>query len=188
MKISWTSKKLLMNEINENAANPRKLSREAGNQLKRSLEKFGLCEPVVVNTDGMIIGGHQRYRLLQQMNQYEIDCFVPDRLLTFEEVQELTIRLNKNTGDWDYDILADVYDLNSLLDWGFSEKELQIDVNAIADATNSEKKEDVYDLRGLSLPLLKHLLSAFYNSEFRNEFQPHIFKNGKKIELKGDEQ
>jgi hypothetical protein len=103
-------------------------------------------------------------------------------------VQELTIRLNKNTGDWDYDILADVYDLNSLIDWGFSEKELQIDVNAIADATNSEKKEDVYDLRGLSLPLLKHLLSAFYQSEFKNEFQPQIFKNGKRIELKGDEQ
>lgn len=129
MKIKWTSKKLLVNEIFENPSNPRKISMQSGNQLKRSLEKFGLCEPIVVNVDGQIIGGHQRFRLMQQMGQYEIDCFIPDRELTEEEVQELTIRLNKNSGDWDYDILADQWDVPSLLDWGFTEKELSLVVN-----------------------------------------------------------
>ncbi len=124
MKINWSSRKFLINEIYENAANPRKISRESGNQLRRSLEKFGLCEPIVVNQNGLIIGGHQRYRLLQTMGQYEIDCFVPDRLLSNEEVQELTIRLNKNGGEWDFDILANEWDTNELIDWGFTEKEL----------------------------------------------------------------
>lgn len=126
MKIKWTSKKLLVNEIFENPSNPRKISMQSGNQLKRSLEKFGLCEPIVVNVDGQIIGGHQRFRLLQKMGQYEIDCFIPDRELSDEEVGELTIRLNKNSGDWDYDILADQWDVPSLLDWGFTEKELEL--------------------------------------------------------------
>ncbi len=150
MKIKWSSIKFLVNEIFENAANPRKISRESGNQLRRSIEKFGLCEPIAVNQNGLIIGGHQRFRLLQSMGQYEIDCFVPDRLLSNEEVQELTIRLNKNGGEWDFDILANEWDTNELINWGFTEKELEL-----FEAEKIPGKDDGFDEELPSQPKTK---------------------------------
>jgi len=53
---------------------------------------------------------------------------VPERELTEREAEELAIRLNKNTGDWDFDALANNFELDDLLDWGFDKKELDIDL------------------------------------------------------------
>jgi len=44
--------------------------------------------------------------------------------LSYEKERELNVRLNKNVGGWDYDILADNFELEELTDWGFSEKNL----------------------------------------------------------------
>ena len=54
----------------------------------------------------------------------EVDVMVPSRELSFEEEQELNLRLNKNQGSWDYDLLQDM-DLDLLLDVGFDDHELQ---------------------------------------------------------------
>jgi len=53
---------------------------------------------------------------------------VPERELTEREAEELAIRLNKNTGDWDFDALANNFELDDLLNWGFDKKELDIDL------------------------------------------------------------
>jgi len=57
---------------------------------------------------------------------------MPSRELTLKEVKELNVRLNKNiAGEWDYDILADEFETLNLLEWGFKEKELDLDYNPI---------------------------------------------------------
>ena len=57
----------------------------------------------------------------------EIDCYMPDRQLTDKEVQELNIRLNKNiSGEWDFDILANKFEMPELIKWGFEPFELGI--------------------------------------------------------------
>ena len=65
------------------------------------------------------------------MEQYgvdaEIDVRVPSRKLTEKEVEELNIRLNKNTGDFDYDALIGDFNVDDLLDWGFKPHELGIE-------------------------------------------------------------
>jgi 3'-phosphoadenosine 5'-phosphosulfate sulfotransferase (PAPS reductase)/FAD synthetase len=70
----------------------------------------------------------------------EIDVRVPDRLLTPEEVKEYCVRSNKNTGEWDFDILANEFELLDLVDWGFDEKDFQITLDD--DVKNENQNED----------------------------------------------
>ena len=44
--------------------------------------------------------------------------------LTLEQERELNVRLNKNTGSFDWDILANEFEVEDLVDWGFTEDEL----------------------------------------------------------------
>lgn len=73
-------------------------------KIKRSIEEFGYVEPVIVNEDMTIIGGHQRAKVLSALGYEEIDCVV----ITVDKTKEkaLNIALNKITGDWDTEALA----------------------------------------------------------------------------------
>lgn len=127
-KINWTLRQFNIDELTDYYKNPRSLSEKEFKQLKTSLDKFGMIDKPIVNADSShtIIGGHQRKHVLEASGVKEIECWIPDRELTEREVEELNIRLNKNTGSWDFDVLANEFDLGELLDWGFSEKELGI--------------------------------------------------------------
>ncbi len=50
---------------------------------------------------------------------------MPLRNLTRDKERELNIRLNKNTGEWDWQILSEAFDVDELIEWGFSEDELR---------------------------------------------------------------
>jgi ParB-like chromosome segregation protein Spo0J len=73
-------------------------------KLKRSIQTFGYVEPILWNKrSGNIIGGHQRFKVLVELGQKEIDCVVVDMNLADEKA--LNIALNKISGDWDKDKL-----------------------------------------------------------------------------------
>jgi DNA modification methylase len=60
---------------------------------------------------------------------YEVDVRVASRALTEKEREKLTIFLHKGAaGDWDFDVLANNFELDDLLNWGFDKKELDIDL------------------------------------------------------------
>jgi DNA modification methylase len=100
--------------------------------LKASLAKFGIADPIIINTDNMIIGGHQRKKILETLlgydPDYQIDVRVPDRELSIDEARELNVRLNKNVAEWDFDTLANNFELDDLLDWGFDKHDLDLDL------------------------------------------------------------
>ncbi len=125
--MKWALEKRKIKDLHEYAKNPRQLLKEEAAHLQESLSKFGLCEPLVINRDGTIIGGHQRLRTLRKMGYKEVDVYVPDTALTEKEVEELNIRLNKNTGSWDFDMLANAWDPSDLIEWGFTGKDLHLD-------------------------------------------------------------
>ena len=138
-KINWTLKQFRLDELTDYYKNPRSLSEKEFKQLKTSLEKFGMIDKPIVNADSAntIIGGHQRKHVLEATGVSEIECWIPDRELSAKEVEELNIRLNKNTGQWDFDVLANEFELDDLLDWGFDKQELDLDLWA------GEPPEDV---------------------------------------------
>ena len=106
--------------------NPRQLTTDQYKHLKDSIDRFGFVDPVIVNKNkdrkNIIIGGHQRVKVATDMNISEVPCVEID--LTYERERELNIRLNRNTGEWDMDNLANFFDMEELIDWGFDEGEL----------------------------------------------------------------
>ena len=101
--------------------NPRTLKEPAYKALKDSLTRFGIVDPIIVNShkdrQNIIIGGHQRARIWGEMGNEKIPTV--ELNLTLDKEKELNIRLNKNTGTWDWDTLANNFDELNLQDWGF---------------------------------------------------------------------
>lgn len=97
--------------------NPRQSTEKQEIHLKASLQKFGVVEPIIFNKQtGYIVGGHFRVRELKKLGYKEIECVIVD--LNEEDEKELNIRLNANTGQWDFDLLANEWDVEQLTDWG----------------------------------------------------------------------
>jgi len=168
--MKWSLESRLVSSLKPQEKNPRLLKKSQREQLSKSLAKFGCAEPIVINPDGTIIGGHQRLSILRKEGSKEVDCMVPDKPLDEKEVDELTIRLNKNAGDFDFDLLANAYEPESLLEWGFTMDELhlesipdQIDTPKTCQLTAKFENED--DLRQAETKIAAIIdlyASAFY--------------------------
>ncbi len=122
-KLKWKTEVWPISKLKPAQYNPRKLSKKQKADLATSLERFSLAEPIIINQNGTIIGGHQRYYILKAQGVKEIACSVPSRLLSETEERELNLRLNKNLGEWDLDLLRD-FEKDLLEDVGFEEKEI----------------------------------------------------------------
>jgi ParB-like chromosome segregation protein Spo0J len=97
--------------------NPRQSTAKQEKHLKESLEKFGLVEPIIFNKQtGWIVGGHFRVRELIKLGVKEVECVIVD--LNEDDEMELNIRLNANTGSWDWDTLANDWEVVDLEKWG----------------------------------------------------------------------
>ncbi len=148
--------------------NPRTWSKEAEKQLKASITKYGIVDPLLVNSSeerkNIVIGGHFRLSIIKELGIDTVPVVyinIPD----VEKEKELNIRLNKNTGEFNWDILA-TFDESFLSDIGFSSEDLD-DIFALEDEPEDfdlEKelrklkidkirvqKGDVYDLDGSRL-------------------------------------
>lgn len=127
MTLTWSLKRRKVASLKEWSGNPRKLTEKGLDDLAKSIQKFSLAEPIVINTDGTICGGHGRKKVLKRLKISECDCYVPNRKLTEEEFAELNIRLNRNqAGIFDFDILANEFEAQDLIEWGFAPEELGI--------------------------------------------------------------
>lgn len=107
--------------------NPRELTKDQHKQLTDSINRFGLVDPLIINTHkdraNILVGGHQRLKIAKELGFKDVPCVEVD--LTLDKEKELNVRLNKNTGQWDWDSLANYFDAGELLEWGFTEDELQ---------------------------------------------------------------
>lgn len=131
--------------------NPRELTDKQYQQLKDSLLRFGVIDPVLVNVnperENIIIGGHQRTKVWRDLGNETIPCIKLN--LTADQEKELNIRLNKNTGQFDKEALNSFFDREELIDWGFEEWEFGItdEVDySILDDTEEDLEQDLEDM------------------------------------------
>lgn len=122
--------------------NPRQLSSDQREQIAASLKRFGFVDPVIVNIhpgrENIIIGGHMRTRVARDVLNYEeVPCVEP-----LEQERELNIRLNKNSGEWDFDALSNYFEVDELTEWGFELGELELDLAE----DEPEVEEDDFDV------------------------------------------
>lgn len=151
-------KKLKINSLIPASYNPRKKLKPGDSEyekIKNSITEFGYVDPIIVNSDMTIIGGHQRWSVLKALGYDEVDCVVIEIDKTKEKA--LNIALNKVTGEWNKELLADlIKDLQSL-DYdvsmtGFEPPEIDELFN---DVHSKETKEDDFDVDAeLSKPTL----------------------------------
>ena len=141
--MKWTTETRKISDLIPADYNPRQLTEKQAKDLSKSLEKFDLADPIVINQNNRIIGGHQRIKILQQKGIQEVDVRVPERQLDEKEEKELNIRLNKNLGEWDFDALANNFNIDDLLEWGFDEKDLKIDMPVEEDDVPEVQEEAV---------------------------------------------
>lgn len=122
-----------INELKPAPYNARKSSEKQEANLKASLEKFGVVEPVIFNKQtGYIVGGHFRVRELKKLGVKEVDCVIVD--LSEADEKELNIRLNANTGDWDWEVLANEWDADELTEWGLDVVGFNVDAEEFGDS------------------------------------------------------
>lgn len=148
--------------------NPRKWDVEAEEQLKESIRKFGIVDPLLANSaehrKNVVIGGHFRLAVFKSLGITEVPVVyvhIPD----IEKEKELNLRLNKNTGEFDWELLAK-FDESFLADIGFSsenmddifpaesvpqEFDLQKELKKLKIDEVTVQKGDVYDLNGSRL-------------------------------------
>ena len=69
---------IAINKLKPATYNPRQISTKQYKDLKESIERFDLVDPIIINKDFTIIGGHQRYKICKELKHKEIDCVVLD--------------------------------------------------------------------------------------------------------------
>lgn len=141
--LEWYTEKRKVKELVPYEYNPRILTEAKKEKLRKSLEKFNLAEIPAVNTDNKIVAGHQRILVLMELGrgEEEIDVRIPNRTLTEEEFKEYNVRSNIQVGEWDLDILDEMFADINLEELGLNVDDLQID-DIIPENLRSEEEQD----------------------------------------------
>ena len=106
--------------------NPRQITNEEIEEIKDSIKRFGVVEPIIVNINeerkDIIVSGHQRVKVCKELKIKEVPCHQLD--LTLEREKELNIRMNKAGGKFDTEMLLQHFEMENLLEYGFKDYEL----------------------------------------------------------------
>ena len=155
-KQQLTIETVKISELNPAPYNPRKWSDEAIAQLNESIVRFGMVDPLLVNgapeRKNVVIGGHFRLKVAKDLGYQEVPVVyvnIPDEA----KERELNLRLNKNLGDWDWELLSQ-FDESVLADVGFTSEEIDA-VFDIDDTTTEmfdlEKELEKLDINEISV-------------------------------------
>jgi hypothetical protein len=129
-----------INLLSPSEYNPRKWDEKQKADLKESIKRFGAVDPIIVNNHPerkqVVIGGHFRLEVCKELGHKTIPVVYLN--LDPKQEKELNLRLNKNQGEFDWDILSN-FDESMLEDVGFDSEELDI-------VFSEDTKEEQFDL------------------------------------------
>lgn len=102
-----------------NPSNPRTITDAKFKQLVKSIKAFPEmleARPIVCTPEMIILGGNMRYRAAQEAGLKKVPAIIQD--WTEEQKDQFIIKDNIGYGEWDWDLLANQWNENELLDWG----------------------------------------------------------------------
>lgn len=142
--LEWSTEKRKVSDLIPYEYNPRKLTEDKKQKLRESLEKYNLAEIPAINTNDVIIAGHQRVVVLMEIGRGEewIDVRVPNRELTELEFKEYNIRSNVSIGEWDIDILNAIFEDIDLLALGLNVADIPMPEDNLPMELQSEEESD----------------------------------------------
>ena len=137
-RITWQIEKRKLADLKPHSKNPRQFTDKGMKDLENSINSIGFMQPININQDGTILSGHARTLKLKEMGETEVDVYVPDRMLTPKQEEEVLVRANANTaGQWDFEILANEFDIDEINEWGLEVPDMEVE--------ELEAKEDDFD-------------------------------------------
>lgn len=125
--------------------NPRKINAEQMQKLEKSLTDdpdFLFKRPVLVNFKDdkhIVYAGNQRVRAAKKLKWKDIPCIV-DENLSDEIMKDRIIKDNKTFGEFDFEMLANEFDIEKLLDAGFTPEELHIDIEDLGSTEENDSE------------------------------------------------
>lgn len=137
-------------ELKASDYNPRKWNEEQTTALRESITRFGLVDAILCNSapdrKNIVIGGHFRLKVAKDLGITEIPVVyisIPD----IEKEKELNLRLNKNVGEFDFDLLKE-FNQDILKDIGFSSEDLDaiFEIESVPEEFNLQKELDKMDI------------------------------------------
>jgi hypothetical protein len=108
-----------ISEVKSNPNNPRLIKNDKFEKLVQSLKDFpemAKVRPIVVNQDFVVLGGNQRLRAMKEAGWKEVPIEVVD--WSEEKQREFIIKDNVGFGEWEWDVLANEWEVENLNDWG----------------------------------------------------------------------
>ena len=117
----WEVVPVKVKDLIPNPKNPRTITKENFERLKRKIKRQGFRSAIQVDNDGIILGGNQRYAALMEMGYAEtpIPVIRPCFKMTEKDRQEAIVTDNIFDGAWNTEMLANEYDQNDLAEWGY---------------------------------------------------------------------
>lgn len=131
-------------DIRINPKNPRYIKDDRFRLLVKNIKEFPKMmklRPIIVDDNGMIIGGNMRYLALIDLKYKDIPegWVVKASELSEGEKERFKILDNVPFGNWDFDILANEWDLGKLQDWGVEIPEIEMNIEAEEDDFDVDK-------------------------------------------------
>lgn len=114
------SKKVKISEVKINPNNPRLIKDDKFKKLCQSIKDFPEMldiRPIVVNQDMIVLGGNMRLKACQEVGIKEVPIIIAENL-TEAQQREFLIKDNVSGGEWDWDLLANEWEVEELEDWG----------------------------------------------------------------------
>ena len=107
-------------QVKPNENNPRIIKDYKFKKLVKSIQDFPQMlqlRPIVVNEDNVVLGGNMRLKACKEAGLKEV-YIIQAKDLTEEQQKEFIVKDNVGFGEWDWDILANEWDVAQLEDWG----------------------------------------------------------------------
>lgn len=136
-----------ISEIKLNPNNPRLIKDDKFKKLVKSIQDFPEMldiRPIVVNSDMIILGGNMRFKACKEAGLKEVPIIVADNL-TEDQQREFLIKDNTSGGEWDFEMLANEWDVEQLEEWGLDVPTFATDVDysVLDDDDVSDQLEDM---------------------------------------------
>jgi hypothetical protein len=108
-----------ISQVKPNPENPRIIKDNKYKKLVQSIKDFPemlKVRPIVVNHQMIVLGGNMRLKACKEAGIKEVPIIKTK--FTAKKQREFTIKDNSSFGEWDWDMLANEWDLEQLEDWG----------------------------------------------------------------------
>lgn len=160
-----------LSAIKANPNNPRLIKDDKFHKLVKSIKEFPEMlnlRPIVINSDSIVLGGNMRLKACKEAGLKEVPVILADDL-SEEQQRQFIIKDNVGYGEWDWDDLANNWNVEDLSDWGLDVPDID-KVDKLEDGEEIEFEQSVQ----LEPPKEYILIMAEPNSEEWEELKQKL--------------